>query len=570
MQRRYVMCTVLVALAGLHSGGGQAQVSKNDWITAGGYGSLYTLDTEDMPEADRMNGKLFCELWNKTTGQTVETGPENAHKLISVLLGLEHVTADVMDPDIATTLGAGYYVNTYTPSQRHVPFGATPRLVIAGVDAQRTRTGIYGFYRRAFESEWFAPGVAEIRRANFRLEKRNETVQPAFAFREIAFASTKTPEEAEFRIAQGLRPEPLPPHLGRDSSYTLLPPEKKFDAHPEWYAEREGKRIALKEAWRKPQDAAARSAELGELCPLAPGIADAIVVAIEEIMAAPAGKEDDLLRLRRSRAGWLAAEKVWAVTPMASSQACACAACETLRETEGSAMAPWLTLVNAVAEQLEAKHPGEGHRVLTHATGARQSAPKDLKAAPNVIVVVFTNECDFSQPLAARGTNANVAFVDELKRWERVGPQLWVADCLTALNSTPTPFPSERVLQENLQLYTQHAVQGVFFQCTGPFEHDDDFSALKFFLAARLMWEPDTDARDLRERFLTNYYGDAAETLGEWLEARAGALGLGPRGVAQPGLVAAREAVVPKLKLLVSAGDTDPKLARLKALLPKP
>lgn len=537
-------------------------------MTAGGYGNFFIKITEDMPPEARANAELFQRLWKSCTSHEVEAGEANTHGLVNVCLNAAELTPDVIDPAAFAELGRdGYFLSTYIPSPRHVPYGARKQLVVTGQDLVSTRMGIYGLFRRAFGCEWPAPGVENLARAAFRFEKMKESWKPAFAFREVGFAPAKTKEEAEFRIANGLRPAPIPQGLGRDASYALVPPEKYFDEHPEFYAEIDGKRIALKEAWRKPEEAAARAKELGELCPSAPGLAQVIVEAMRETIAAPADTKDPIGTYRRSRAGWLAQEKVLALTPMRSSRICDCAMCRGLKDREQGPAGAWLTLANDVAEKLEAAFPGEGYRVLIHAFGPWLKPPHALKAASNVIVVLFANECDFSRPLGDKGTPQNLAFAEALGGWSNTCEHVWVADCLTSLNTKGGPFPVIDHLQENLRLYAQHNVQGVYYQARGPAAQGDDFSALKYYLAARLLWDPDAPVDALVQRFVGAYYGAAAPAVAEYMAALKPGPGLTPGSPAQATLIEASDKAAPKLKEAASALDA-PFKARVEALIP--
>lgn len=559
-------CTALLAL--VFAAGAPAQLSINDWMTAGGYANLFLLEAKDTPGPQRENEALFVDLWKKTTGQEVMRGPEIPPGFINVSLGPDKLNEDIVLPQDMAALGPdGYFLSTYTPSRRYMPLGAIKQLVIAGNNPNATRMGIYGLFRRALDSEWFAPGVEEINRAGFRFEKRREFVKPVFAFREVGFPPSKDPQEREFRIANGLRPVSLPPQLGRDSAYALLPPEKFFDTHPEFYAERDGKRIALKEAWRDKAAAARHGTEFGDLCPSAPGIAAAIVDAIKEAVAAGNKPADTLAKERLVRAGWLASSHIWALTPMRGALPCQCAACTAKTTAEGTPIAPWLSLANTVAEGLDAAFPGETYRLLLHADGPLQQPPANLRAARNVIVMLFTTTCDFATPITDGAAPENKRFIDTLTGWGRAAPRVWIADYLSSLHGDPTPFPALRILQANLQFYAQHNVEGIYLQAAPPRPANDDFSALKYYLAARLAYDPDADASYLTERFLTAYYGDAAPAVAAYLHALQPLTGLSPTNSPQSPLLNARQAAQTTLTPLL---DTLPQeiTPHLRTLLP--
>lgn len=542
---------------------------RGNFVRGGGYGDFFLLRNADTPAETIAVGDLFARLWKASTGSSLAIGERNEFGYVNVGLGTAGLTFDVFPRAMREAIGSdGYYYGTYTPSARLSVYGATKYLVIAGNTAESTRAGIYGFFRNVFGCEWYAPGVSVMRRPSFQMEQLSESYRPAFRLREIVGPPSKDPDTVEFRVAHGLRAASLGVGLGRESSLTLVSPEAYFDTHPSYFAEIKGQRRALKELWAKPALAGDRRGELGDLCPSADGLDEVVVAAIREaIDTPPAPGESPALALRRSRAGWLAQEKTWSLSPMRGIAPCECAACRAIAEREASPMAPWLSLVNAVAIKLDAAYPGEGFRVLTHADGSQLVAPKDLRPADNVIVVLSTNRCDFTTALAEGATPSNQAFAAALRDWTRLGDHVWVADCLGYFGKFPVHFGKLSAFQENLQLYTQCHVEGVVMQFLGAQPANDDFSALRSFLAARLLWNPDLDLQALTDSFLEAYYGEAVGPVRDYLQA------VGPFAVGGPNeepSPAQREGIAKAASTLAAARGELPEAvwARVTPLLP--
>jgi len=541
---------------------------KGTFIRGGGYSDFFLQRDESTPKETIQAGDLFAALWKEATGRDPEIGPENLHNSINVGLGADVLTTDLFPKAARERIGSeGFYYATYTPSPRFAEVGASKYLVITGNNPASTLVGVYGFFRNAFDCEWFAPAIRQMRRPGFQMSELKAEVVPAFKMRDVVVPDAKSRDEASFRVAHGLRAVSPGAGFGRASAFTLIAPEVLLDSQPAFFAERNGQRRALKDGWQKVPPVGGAPNTPGDLCPSAAGLAEAIVASIREaIDTAPKADEALLLQLRRARAGWLAQEKVWALTPMEDTP-CACAACAALAEREQSPMAPWLALVNQVAVGLDAAYPEEGYRVLIHAEGARRVPPSTLRPADNVVVMLFTNACDFSEPLAKATTPANVDFVDALERWSRLGDHIWVADYLGRVGSSPAHFGNLGALQENLQFYTQHHVEGVLLQAAAAQPHNDDFSALRCFLGARLLWDPDLDVEALTKRFFTHYYGLAAEPV------RAYRAALAPHGVGAPGgepTPAQREGMAQaQATLAASRGElSDAVWSRVKPLLP--
>ena len=526
---RNVFQRVLLLLA-VFAGAAPAQLAGNDWMTAGGYGNLFVRDGEGLPAEQRALAELFATLWRKATGHEVERALENVYGHINVVLGTGGINEDMVREDEMAALGRdGYFLSTYTPSARYAPYGAVKQLVIAGNNPASTHMGVYGFFRRAFDSEWLAPGLADLRRAGYRFEKRREFVAPGFAFREVGFPVQNTPDEREFRLANGLPPLALGPWELHTWERWMTAPEESF----------------LTPATReKPL------ADM-EICPSAEGVAEMLADRLHGNK--PADELDTL--------------NIWPIAPKQPHEACTCAACSMLAETEGSPLAGWINLANRTAALLKKRDMQPPYTLLLHASGAHLMPPKTVRPADNVIIALSTERCDFSAPFADATSGEAARFAKALAEWGRVGARVWVFDHLGSNHPDGPPFPVVPVLQENLRHYLQHHVEGVYFRSPAPRETNDDFSALKRYVAARLLFEPDADVGYLTERFLAAAYGPAAQAVREYLGALKPLPGLMPESSAQEPLLAARTAGQAALAKALE-GLAEPYAARVRVLLP--
>ncbi len=524
---RVIACCAVVLL--LFAGHAPAQLSTNDWLTAGAYGNLFARDGGEVPPEKLALAELFAGLWHHATGHQIERGPAIKPGQINVALGLEGLNDDVvLATDMAELGPDGYFLSTYSPSPRYAPLGAMKQLVIAGNNPIATRMGVYGLFRRAFDSEWPAPGVADLRRAAYRFEKIREFVKPGFAFREVGYPALGTPDEGEFRMANGLSEVPLGPWRSRRALDWVPAPLGNFLTPS-------GRENSAKQ----------------DLCPSAEGLAEKIAAAI----------------LSTKPTEGLESRHVWPISTAQPDLACTCAVCSALSAAEESPIAPWVQLGNRVAKILSEQDAARPHRVLLEVSGAQMTLPKTLQPNDNLIIVLSTAACDFAAPINDDASGENKRIADAIAAWGRTGATVWVVDHLSSLQADPTPFPNLPVLQENLRFYLQHNVSGVYFQTRAPGTTNDDFSALKYFLAARLLFDPDADMDALVERFLTAYYGVAAGEVGAYLRALKPLPGLTPTSTAQSPLLEARAAAQAKLSALLTTLPEDV-AARVRVLLP--
>jgi hypothetical protein len=244
----------------------------------------------------------------------------------------------------------------------------------------------------------------------------------------------------------------------------LVPPSQYFSSHPEYFALVEGHR-------RQEQ-----------LCPSNPALVDIIVNKLKAEMALQPDK------------------KVWCVSQNDNTTYCHCPDCERVIQEEGSPAGPLIRLVNEVAKHFPDK------TIATLAYQFSRSAPKVTTPASNVMVMLCTIEVNRSMPIESDPTSQD--FVKDIKDWSKICSNLYLWDYTVNFSNFVSPLPNLHVLGPNIQFFDKYGVRRIFEQSnTGP---GHEFSELKNYLLAKLLWNPDVDVSDTIEDFDKGYYGAAA------------------------------------------------------------
>jgi len=267
--------------------------------------------------------------------------------------------------------------------------------------------------------------------------------------------------------------------------YQLLPPEKYFAQHPDWFSEINGK----------------RTAEGAQLC-----------LTNEEMRA----------ELTRNALAWIRQNPSAGIISISQNDchgACQCARCRKVVEEEGSESGPIIRFVNAVAADIEKEFPG--FLVETLAYSYSRKPPKHVRPRENVLIRLCSIECSFSQPLAS-GTQ-NETFRQDIEGWSAVAPQLYIWDYVTNFSNYILPHPNLHVLAPNIRYFVQHNALGLFEQGDAG-STCGDFVELRAWLLAHLMWNPEADEKALIREFLNGYYGAAAEPLQRYIDLLHGAV----------------------------------------------
>ncbi len=260
--------------------------------------------------------------------------------------------------------------------------------------------------------------------------------------------------------------------------YRLLPPDKYFQQHPEWYSEINGKRVR----------------ERAQLC---------------------LTNEEMRKEFVKNALAWIRKEPhagMISISQNDSHGRCQCQECMAVEADEGSASGPLIHFVNAVAEEIEKEFPDV--LVETLAYSYTRQAPKHVKPRKNVVIRLCSIECSFSQPLATGPQNES--FRRDIEQWSAIAPKLYIWNYVTNFRNYILPHPNMRVLAPNLRFFVEHNAVALFEQGDSG-STCGDFVELRAWLLSHLMWDPSRDENALIREFLSGYYGPAAEALEEYL-----------------------------------------------------
>ncbi|MDH4196373.1 MAG: DUF4838 domain-containing protein [Candidatus Aminicenantes bacterium] len=259
--------------------------------------------------------------------------------------------------------------------------------------------------------------------------------------------------------------------------YGLIPPDKYFRDHPEWFSEIEGKRTYDK----------------AQLCLTNNEMREELVKNLKE-------------KLRANPQATIAS-----VSQNDCINPCTCARCRAVDEEEGSPSGALLRFVNAVAAAIKAEFPQV--TIDTLAYQYTRKPPRLVRPRPNVIVRLCSIECSFARPL---DNPVNKSFLDDLEGWARIADRLFIWDYTTNFAHYIQPHPNYPVLAHNIRLFGKNNVRGVFEQ--GAYQSwGSEMAELRAWLLARLLWNPAADAERLKHEFLEGYYGPMAPQVAAYL-----------------------------------------------------
>lgn len=339
-----------------------------------------------------------------------------------------------------------------------------------GGSGQGLLYGVYELIEKQFGARKYDQGPATVpQKPDLSLPNdlhlRHE---PDFVYRESFYPPSADKEYLDWHHLQ--RFEDLWGLWGH-SFFKIIPPEKYFQDHPEYFAWSNGRRQAT------------------QLCLSNP---DVQRLAISYIKDQIADNPDALY---------------WSIAPMDNDGYCRCEKCAGVDSMEGGPQGSLIRFVNAVA----AKFPDRFFTTLAY--GYSSKAPKSIRPAKNVYIILSTIEATRSRSLLYDPNAAS--FRNQLVQWSKTTPNLFIWNYTTQFTSYLNPFPVYDHYQADIQYFLENRVKGVFEQGSG--EMISDLSSYASYIQAKILWDPSLKAKDVEADFLQGYFGPGSGSVKDYI-----------------------------------------------------
>ena len=368
-------------------------------------------------------------------------------------------------------------------------------LVFSGHPDRGALYAVYTFLEDIVGIRWWTSTETTIpNRSILEIPALSLSYEPVFSSRDVDYMETYSGENGcvfaarrklNCRRSFGGHIENVPGQYGIDtieagSFYRILPPEKYYDEHPEWYSMNNGK----------------RSRSDAQLC-----------------LSNPEMREEytrQVLQLLRANPEM----KFISISHNDNNRWCECPECQKLVDENGSQAGPLLDFLNPIAEQIEKEFPDITIETLAYRKS--RPAPKKIRPRDNIRIRFCTIEGSFLTPISEGGPNQSI--LTDLENWSAVSKQVAVWDYVTNFQSYLLPHPNLQVLAPNICLFAKNHAAGVFLQgdqwCAA-----GDFVRMRCYILTKLLWNPTLDQRGLEDEFLTGYYSpNVAAVLRQYLD----------------------------------------------------
>jgi len=253
---------------------------------------------------------------------------------------------------------------------------------------------------------------------------------------------------------------------------TLVPPDKYFKDHPEWFSEHNGKR------------------DPGQLC-----------VSNPEVVKVTADSVKLVLRGNPSA-------QIISVSQNDSVPCCACSQCRAVADAEGSMSGPLLKFVNAVADEVGKDFPKV--KISTLAYLDTFMPPKTIKPRANVAIQLCTDSHAWSQPFLT--IEETETFQARMKAWAAMGADINIWDYTCNFSHYAGPMPNWQVVTDSIRFFVNHNAKGIMLQGNYQTPGTSD-GFMRCWVWGKQLWDPSLDTRSLMRDFVFGYYGKSAEPM---------------------------------------------------------
>ena len=442
---------------------------------------------DNASESERWAAYELSHWLTQIGGASLHVRTTRQRKLFprSIILGYHEMSADLLPQDCDPPADDD-------ESFRY--FNAGPDVVIVGGRDRGTMYGVFTFLEREFGCRWYTPQAAAIpTRDEYTFEYLCHSEKPGLRMREVCYFDALDPV---WRARNKVNTGGSAPQMGGQYHYwnvhtfaKLMPPGEFFDSHPEYYSLNDGVRVADK---AHPHNGA-------QLCLTNPNVLRIMTERIKQAMR----EHPECL--------------VYSISQNDGVEfgPCECDACRAVKEQYGgteSAVIIWF--VNRVADAVRDEFPDKFIGTLAYTYS--EEVPTGIRPRDNVVVRLCNFYGDMAHPLDSPN-NAHPAFADAVRGWRQIAPHLYIWDYVISFGHYALPFPNLRAMPEHIRFYHDNNAFGYYPQALSR-GRGGEFTGLRAYLLAKLMWNPDTDAGDVIDDFVYGYYGRGGRFVRKYID----------------------------------------------------
>ncbi|MEW6357631.1 MAG: DUF4838 domain-containing protein [Planctomycetota bacterium] len=374
------------------------------------------------------------------------------------------------------------------------------QLHVIGGDALGVLQGVYGLLERHCGVRWLWPGeLGEIVPAQktIQIGPLDETSAPAFAVRWVGSGDWALRHGANAMVKIGKEPVGVKWKWHFHTFCTLIPAEKYYDQHPDWWPLVKGKR-------QKPTQEHSHSTQL---CTTNPEMIKEMTRNLIAVLDQEPGID------------------IIALSPNDGGGFCECEKCTALDEPGRGWFAKYskrlAVLNNAVAREVARKHPNVLIKIGAYAMYLRRPIGDDLAPTKNQLVQICHIYCCHTHPLCGdrcvEGRTykpmddfmPNQTFRTMIDDWKKVTDHLFIYEYYTLGGPSKAGllWPLVHCIREDMPYYRKVGAEGFYTQLSENMFHR---YGMNYYVCAKLAWDTGLDVDALMADYCESAFGPAA------------------------------------------------------------
>ena len=335
---------------------------------------------------------------------------------------------------------------------------------------------VYTFLDKYLGCRYYSSDALYIpRKSNIKLSPINDVQNPTLVFRTVHYHNAYDREYAAWHKLNNSSEQRISNEWGLwvHTMLRLVPPDRYFNQHPEYYAFRNGARVR------------------DQLCLSNPEVLKIAILSLKTLM------RDN------------PKAKYWSVSQMDNQQYCQCKKCRAIDSLEGSHSGSIIHFVNKIALAFPNK------TISTLAYKYSRSAPRFVRPARNVNIVLCTDDVTRNKPIET--DISPTGMYHDLKSWKKICNNILIWDYVTNFSHLLAPFPNFHTLKPNINLFINNNAKMIFEQ--GHSGVGGEFNELRCYVLSKLLWDPNDNVDNIMNDFLTGYYGAAVYYIKQYIDA---------------------------------------------------
>lgn len=365
-------------------------------------------------------------------------------------------------------------------------------IVIWGGRDRGTMYGVFAFLENELGCRWLAEDCTILpSREEYHFSKLNHSETPAFKRRSILYNGIRNDVfSAHSRINERIKtsPERLPKQVGGVYGFLsphtmdfLMPVEKYYSSHPEYFALVDGKRVKDK----------------SQPCFSNPEVFRICVEELRKIM-----KQYPEI-------------SIFEVSASDNNNHCKCSLCQSTINQLGGYTDLVLDFVNRVADTVKDEFPDKKIEFLAYWTTS--NPPEKIKPHDNVVVRLCDEETCHVHGFENCSANNSKNYLSKLNHWNEISKELYVWEYASNFTWYLIPTPNFYALRDNIVSYKNHSIAGVFIE-GNHYSPESELRVLRIYVLTKLLWNPEIDIDEVVNDFMTGYYGASAPYMRQYFD----------------------------------------------------